>query len=165
MAWVTEMEAVVAPVLHSRVPVYPVAVSREVPSQLSVTFTTGAGGAVLGAAVPEPGRLTQPFTVCVTVYVPDRVTDMEAVVAPVLHSNVPVYPDAVSREVPLQLSVTFTTGAGGALGTALSVTGVGKEIHPAALVAVTSYIPGASPGNMPVALETTGTTGLVPVTE
>jgi hypothetical protein len=44
-----------------------VALSTDVPLQLSVTVTTGAGGALLGDAVPLPEGLVQPFTVCVTV--------------------------------------------------------------------------------------------------
>ena len=39
---------------------------------------------------------------------------MEEVVAPVLQSNEPLKPDAVSVEVLLQLSTTLTTGAAGA---------------------------------------------------
>ena len=62
-------------VLHSNVP--GAVVERvEVPSQLSTTVTTGVAGVVLGAAVPLPGKLVQPFTVVVTVYVPAAVTVM-----------------------------------------------------------------------------------------
>jgi hypothetical protein len=43
-----------------------VAVSTDVPLQLSVTLTTGAGGALFCDAVPLPEGLVQPFTVCVT---------------------------------------------------------------------------------------------------
>jgi hypothetical protein len=57
---------VVAPLLHNKVP-GAVVDNVEVPSQLSTTVTDGAVGAVCGAAVPEPGRLVQPFTVVVTV--------------------------------------------------------------------------------------------------
>ncbi len=59
------MEEVVALLLHNNVPVA-VVDNVEVP-QLSMTLTMGAGGVALVAAVPEPGRLVQPFTVCVTV--------------------------------------------------------------------------------------------------
>ena len=51
---------VVAALLQSKVPVTPVAVSVEVPSQLSATVTPGAAGAVLGAAIPEPAGLVHP---------------------------------------------------------------------------------------------------------
>ena len=84
---VTVIEAVVSPVLHNNVPVYPLAVSTELP-QLSATSIDGAHGIVLGAATPLPDALVHPSTVCVTVYVPPVVTVMDAVVSPVLHNNV-----------------------------------------------------------------------------
>jgi putative N-acetylmannosamine-6-phosphate epimerase len=60
------MEAVAAPVLHNIDP--PSRTERvEVPSQLFTTVTTGVAGVVLGAAVPVPGVLVQPFMVVVTV--------------------------------------------------------------------------------------------------
>ena len=59
----TVIEFVVAALLHSRVPVTPVAVSVDVPSQLLTTVTPGAAGAVLGAAVPDPAALVQPLRV------------------------------------------------------------------------------------------------------
>ncbi len=62
----TDIDAVVAPVLHNNDPAAAVE-NVEVPSQLSVTVTTGARGAVFGAAVPLPCGLVQPFTVVVTV--------------------------------------------------------------------------------------------------
>ena len=66
-AVVTVMEAVVAPLLHNKVPVNPDAVNTEFP-QLSVTDTTGTGTTdVFGAAVALPGALVQAFTVWVTV--------------------------------------------------------------------------------------------------
>ena len=61
------MDVVVSAVLHSNVPVNPVAVRVEVPSQWLTTLTPGAGGFVLGAAVPDPGRLVHPSTVWITV--------------------------------------------------------------------------------------------------
>ncbi len=60
------MDEVVAPLLHSNVPVKLDAVKTEL-LQLSVTLTVGAAGIILGAAVPLPGALVQPPTVCVTV--------------------------------------------------------------------------------------------------
>jgi hypothetical protein len=62
---VTVILGVVAPLLHNKVP-KAVVDKMEVP-QLSTTVTPGVAGAVFGAAVPEPGRLVQPFTVVVTV--------------------------------------------------------------------------------------------------
>ena len=50
----------------------------------------GSGGIVLGAAIPVPGTLVEPLTVCVTVYVPGLITVMDGEDSPVLHSNVPV---------------------------------------------------------------------------
>jgi len=105
------MEDVVAPVLHNNVP-DAVVDKVDVPLQLLATFTIGVDGVVFGAAVPEPASLIQPLTVWVTVYVPALLTMMEAVVAPVLHNNVP---DAVvdKVDVPLQLLTTFTIGVSG----------------------------------------------------
>ena len=49
--------------------------------QLSTSVTKGAEGIVVGAAVPDPAGLTQPFAAaCVTVYVPEAVTVIELVV-------------------------------------------------------------------------------------
>ena len=57
----------VAPLLHNKVPVYPDAVSNELP-QLLVTATDGMAGAFPGVAAPLPAALVQPFAalVCVT---------------------------------------------------------------------------------------------------
>ena len=111
-AAVTEMEAVVAAVLQSKLPVELVD-KVEVPLQLSTTFTTGAEGVVFGAAVPVPAALVQPFTdVWMTLYVPAPVTVIEDVVSAVLHSNAPVA-TVDKTEVPLQLLTTVTTGAAG----------------------------------------------------
>ena len=52
--------------LQSNVPVALVE-RTEVPLQLSTTVTTGVEGVDLGAAMPEPASLVQPFTVAVTV--------------------------------------------------------------------------------------------------
>jgi hypothetical protein len=136
-AVVTVIDDVDSPVLQSNVPVAAV-VRVEVPSQLSVTDTTGAAGVVLGAAVPLPGRLVQPFTVVVTVYDPAVETIIEDVVAPVLHRRVPAAA-VVSVEVPLQLSVTFTTGVAGAVfGAAVPLPG--RLVQPS-IVVVTVYDP------------------------
>jgi hypothetical protein len=109
----------VSPVLQRTVApgVMFVAVSTDVPLQLFDTVTTGAGGALLGDAIPLPEGLVQPLTVCVTEYVPADVTVMLFDISPVLQRIIaPVIRFvAVSTEVPLQLSVTFTTGTGGVL--------------------------------------------------
>jgi hypothetical protein len=55
------MDEVVSPVLHNKVPVA-VVDNVEVP-QLFTTVTTGADGTTLGAAMPDPAALVQPFTV------------------------------------------------------------------------------------------------------
>jgi hypothetical protein len=52
---------VVAPLLHNKVPVVPVAVNTELP-QLFATVTIGAG-VLTGAAIPLPPALVQPFIV------------------------------------------------------------------------------------------------------
>ena len=118
-AELTFIDDVATPVLHNNVPV--AAVDKvEVPLQLSVTVTTGDVGVVFGAAVPLPGKLVQPFTVVVTVYDPAELTAIDDVATPVLHNNVPVA-DVDKVEVPSQLSVTVTTGAGGVVFTIILV--------------------------------------------
>jgi len=82
-------DEVIASVLHNKEPVNDVAVNVELP-QLSTTDTTGADGIAFGVATPLPEGLVQPFTVCVTEYVPAVVTVMDEVVAPVLHNKEPV---------------------------------------------------------------------------
>jgi nitrate/nitrite transporter NarK len=135
------IDGVVSPVLHSNVPVKFDAVSVDVPSQLSVTVTVGAAGALPGFAIPLPlGEVHPAPRDCVTVYVPAVVTVIDGVVSPVLHSNVPVKFDAVSVDVPSQLSVTVTVGAAGALpGFAIPLP-LG-EVHPAPRDCVTVYVP------------------------
>jgi len=134
-AFETVIDAVVAPVLHANVPV--ALVDKVDVPQLSATVTTGVDGVAFGAAVAEPAALTQPFTVCVTLYDPAPETVIDAVVAPVLHNNVPAaLVDKV--DVP-QLFTTVTTGVDGiAFGAAVA--------EPAALtqpftVCVTLYDP------------------------
>ena len=59
------MEAVVAPLLHRKVPVAVVDNIDE--PQLLTTVTAGAVGIAFGAAMPEPAALIQPLTVRATV--------------------------------------------------------------------------------------------------
>jgi hypothetical protein len=61
-ATVTVMEGVVAPLVHNNDPVYPPAVSVELP-QLFTTVTVGAAGMGMGAATTLPAALLQPLTV------------------------------------------------------------------------------------------------------
>ena len=109
---VTVIDGVVAPLFHNNDPVKPEAVNTEL-MQLLVTLTEGAATEELsGAAVPLPAPLMHPFTVCVTVYTSAIVTVIGFVVAPLLHSNVPLTPVAVNTELP-QLFVTLTEGVAG----------------------------------------------------
>ena len=48
----------------------------------------------------------------VTVYVPEGISKISSVIAPLLHNNVPVVPVAVNTELP-QLFVTVIAGVGG----------------------------------------------------
>ena len=87
----------------------------DTPYHIKLTHTEAVVSPVLvvfGAATPEPASLTQPFTVCVTVYVPALLTLMDEAVSAVLHNNVPV---AVVDKVdmPLQLFTTVTEGVAG----------------------------------------------------
>ena len=94
-------------------------------------LTTGGEGAVLGAAVPLPAALVQPFTVVVTVYIPPVLTVILEVVAPVLHNREPVA--AVDKlDVPSQLFVTFTTGVVGIILTV--TTTLWLFVHPVAVI-------------------------------
>jgi hypothetical protein len=105
-AVVTVIDAVVSPVLHRIVP--PAGIDSVELPQLFWTLTTGVAVVALGAAVPEPAALVQPFTVLVTVRVPAVVTVIEFVVSPVLQRIVP--PTGIdSVELP-QLFWTLTTG-------------------------------------------------------
>ena len=88
-AVVTVIDEVVAPLLHNNEPVNDAAVNVELP-QLSTTDTVGADGIACGAATPLPEELVQPFTVCVTEYVPGVVTVIDEVVAPLLHNKEPL---------------------------------------------------------------------------
>jgi hypothetical protein len=140
-AVVTLIVAVASPVLHNNDPVNPEAVNVE-PPQLLVTSTTGTAIVVFtGVAVTLPGALVHPLTVCVTVNTPAVVTVIGFVVAPLLHNNDPVNPDAVRTEL-VQLLVTSTTGTvtedppiGAAVPLPSSLT------HPF-IVCVTVYTPG-----------------------
>jgi hypothetical protein len=80
--------------------------------QLLVTVITGVACTALGADTPAPAALTQPLTVCVTVYVALFDTVIDAVVAPLLHRMFPVVFEAVNVDVP-QLLTTATVGTDG----------------------------------------------------
>lgn len=108
-AVVTVIDSVVSPVFHNSDPLVPDAVKTELP-QLFRTETVGSNGMLFGAATAFAGALVQPFTVCVTVYVPALITVMDGDVAPLLHSNVPPNVTAVNSELP-QLFTTLICGA------------------------------------------------------
>ena len=135
-AVLTVTGVVVAPLLHNKVSVVPVAVNSELP-QLFITVTPGETGIALGDAVPLPDALIQPPTVCVTVYVAAVVAVMDEPVSPVLHDK--LVPVALNTELP-QLSVTVIAGARGiGLGAATPVPGTLVE---PLTVCVTVYAPG-----------------------
>jgi hypothetical protein len=114
-------------VLHNSEPVKPEAVNMELP-QLLATVTVGAGGVDFGLVVALPSALVQPFTVCVTVYVPATGTIIDPEVSPVLHSNEPVKSEAVKTELS-QLLATEIVGANGiVLGAAVPI--AGELLHP-----------------------------------
>jgi len=92
-------------------------------------LTTGGAGAVFGAAVALPGALVHPFTVVVTVKIPAVLTVMFGLVDPLLHNKEPVA-SVDKLEVPLQLSMTLTTGVDGLVLT-VTVTALISE-HPVA---------------------------------
>ena len=123
----TVTDEVVAPLLHKSEPVKSEAVNNELP-QLSTTVTVGVSGVVFGVATPLPSALVQPFTVCVTVYVPGADTVIADEVAALLHNREPVKPEAINKELS-QLLVTATVGAAGiALGVAIPLPG--ELVHP-----------------------------------
>ena len=96
----TVMELVVAPVLHNLVPLAEVDKATVPAVQLLATVTAGAAGIAFGAAVPEPGALTQKLgeaDVWVTVYTPAVVTVIAVDVWPVLHI----------KEVPVVVSLVY----------------------------------------------------------
>ena len=110
-AAVAVINDVVSAVLHSKVPAA-VVDNVEVPTQLFTTVTIGVDGVAFGAATPEPDALVQPFTVCVTVYVPAALVVIDDDTSDMLHSKVPA---AVvdSVDVPSQLFTTLTVGVDG----------------------------------------------------
>ena len=103
----TVIEEFVEPLLHNRS--VPLVLNVEFPQSL-LTVTTGANGTVFGADVPLPDGLTQPLTVCVTVYVALLLTVIDEFVEPLLHNR--FVPLVLNVELP-QLLFTVTTGADG----------------------------------------------------
>ena len=76
---------------------------------------------------------------------------IEVVVAPVLQSKDPV--EMVDNlDVPLQLSMSVTTGAEGAPGALLTIMFVAADKQPLLDLSVTATKPGATPVNTPVVL-------------
>jgi hypothetical protein len=131
------MDAVVAPLLHNKEPVNDVAVNIELP-QLFTTVTTGADGIAFGAATPLPEGLVQPFTICVTEYVPAVVVVIDEVVAPSLHNKEPLNEPAVNVELP-QLLTTVMPGADGI--TFGAATPLPEGLVQPFTVCVTVYVP------------------------
>ena len=87
---VTEIEAVVSPVLHNNTPVA-VVDNTDGASHMLDTFTTGTAGVANGADIPIPAALGHPLIFWVTLYVPATATVIEEVVAPPgLQSKAPV---------------------------------------------------------------------------
>ena len=123
-------------------PVAPVVVSVVVPVPQKVPPLTVADGAGFGDAVPEPGRLVQPFIVCVTVYVPAVVTVMELPVAPLLHNIAAPFTrlPAVKVEVA-QLSATVTVGVAGADGAVIVAFTPAGDVQPLAVTVRLLYAP------------------------
>ena len=112
------MDGVVSRVPQSIVP--PAGIDNTELPQLFTTVTSGVAGMALGAAMAEPTPLVHPLTVLVTVYVPGKVTVIEAVVFPLLH-NMATPAGIDNTELP-QLSATVTTGVTGiAFGTDVPV--------------------------------------------
>ena len=122
------MVVAVAPVLHNKDPVKPEADKTELP-QLLVTATAGLAGIALGAAIPEPAELMQPFTVWATVYVPFEVVVILSVVAPVFHKNVAAGSPVTVNNVLPQLLLTETDGAEG-IGLAVNTAALEVTVPP-----------------------------------
>src|SRR6185295_19718912 len=131
------MAGVVSPVLHNNDPVNPLAEITDLP-HWSATDIPGADGIDLGAATPLPAWLVQASSVCITVYVAPVVTEMDAVVSPVLHKSDPVNPDAVNTELP-QLLTTDTSGVGAAV-SGDAIPWAEGLVHPFNICA-TEYVP------------------------
>src|SRR4249920_3820696 len=128
-----------------------------------VTDAVGAAGGVGTAfTVSAVGAETQVISLVgltVTLCAPG-VTPVNVVAAPKappsrLYSNAPV--GAVITIVPVGTAqvgctVTEAVGAAGGVGAAFTVSEVAAETQPAAFCTVTSYVPGATPVNVPVVL-------------
>jgi hypothetical protein len=101
-----------------------------------IRLITGAAGVEFGAAVADPGRLVQPFMVCVTLNKPLVLTVIDEPIAPVLHNRAPV---AVvdNVDVPSQLLTTVTLGVDGTDDGALINATVSVDTHPPAFLDVT----------------------------
>lgn len=78
-------------------------------------------GIAFGLAIPVPGALVHPATVCVTVKVPAVPTVIDVVVSLVDQSK--LVPAVVNTDEP-QLFVTVTKGAAGAAGSVNATEGV-----------------------------------------
>jgi len=132
------MLCVVAPLLH-RLPIFVLDTNVTLPPWQKVTgpfaVIDGGGDILFGAATPLPFELIHPFAaVCVTVYIPGADTDVDAVVAPLLHNNDPGA--VVDNKDDPQLLTTVTTGVAGiVLGAEVSLPA--PLVHPLAVVCLT----------------------------
>ena len=135
----TVIDGEVDPLLHNNVPANDPAVNTELVQLLTTLIVGGSTTSLNGAAVAPPLVLVHPLIVCLTVYNPASLTVIAEVVAPLLHNNEPVNPDAVNTELP-QLLATLTDGATGVVfGEAVTLLAI--LVHPFT-VWVTVYIPG-----------------------
>ena len=107
------------------------------PEQIVALFTVGEGSAFT-VTVPAAVAVQPAALVAVTVYVPAVVVVIAVVVAPVLHEyDAP--PVAVRVAVaPEQIAGLFTVGEGSAFTVTVPAA---VAVQPAALVAVTVYVP------------------------
>jgi hypothetical protein len=116
--------------------------AQNVVAPLGVIVAVGNGFTV---TVCDVGVDVQPFAfVVVTVYVPDAITVIAAVVAPVDH-RYDTPPLAVSVTLPPAQSVVAPLGVIVAVGSEFTVTvcDAGVDVQPFASVVVTVYVPDA----------------------
>ncbi len=138
---------VVAPVLHNRLPLHPLAVivAVSVPHKLVLsllrTGATGAPPVVIMTALLTP--LVPQALLQVAEYIPELLTVIVFVVAPVLHNKLPLHPLAVivAVSVPHKLVLSlFRTGATGAPPVVMMIALL-TPLAPQALPQVAEYVP------------------------
>jgi len=132
---------VVAPVLHTNsTPPEPVTVSVAIEPEQTVSLATAGAGSAFTVAMPWAVAEHPEELVAVTVYTPAAVVVIVSLVAPVLHiyvAPVPMPETCIVSIPPAHVAGLLTVGLGlDALTVPLAV-----AVHPAALVAVTVYVP------------------------